>query len=625
MNSVIIHAVCTFCVGFADTFKKSGIYKIFMRIYNAFSAWWRNSIILTFLRKTGGGNASEKSLLFKILYIPFAILDFIGKRSGKYIKRQLDESIILYWCRCYCRGALAINTRFYGGAMLAFVAAREIVTRSFSVYSLVAAVLGLLLLIFDFDVTHFFAGSKAVKFIETLTGFNDINWHFADKFSEKRRTTLILSVLSGIAIGIMSTKSLIGALALPVGVIGLTTVFVYPVSGVFFAALAAPFAPTIMLAALCLLTFAALVVKAVTTDGFKWKMDGVGVALGLFLVFMFASSLLSFAIAKSLTVWAMYLVFGGFYFVIINTMESKKQLYALLRGFTAIGVLVSIYGVLQYLFGWNTSNAWIDENMFEKATMRAYSTMENPNVLGEYLLILIPLSVVFMIRKGAVWLEKCFYAGVFLISVLCMVFTQSRGCWLGLILAACIFITFYNGKLWGLLPIVLVLLPFVMPQTMVDRMMSIGNMEDSSTSYRVFIWLGTIDLLKDFWLGGIGMGEGAFTKIYPLYSYNAIIAPHSHNTFLQLTVEGGICALLIFVVTMIIFIKKMSVVYIKKGKQSMDGMLALAISSSVIGFLLQSMFDYTFYNYRMMAMFFMLLAAGACLNLVGKEELCESN
>ena len=53
--------------------------------------------------------------------------------------------------------------------------------------------------------------------------------------------------------------------------------------------------------------------------------------------------------------------------------------------------------------------------------------------------------------------------------------------------------------------------------------------------------------------------------------------------------------------------------YRADNKKSLDSMTALAIASGVAGFLVQSMFDYTFYNYRVMAVFFMLLALGMAL------------
>ncbi|MBQ3463873.1 MAG: O-antigen ligase family protein, partial [Clostridia bacterium] len=244
---------------------------------------------------------------------------------------------------------------------------------------------------------------------------------------------------------------------------------------------------------------------------------------------------------------------------------------------------------------------------------RVYSTLGNPNVLGEYLLLVLPIAAVFMLKPKWKELSKYAYGAAFLILALCLILTQSRGCWLGFIVSVIIFVTFYEGKLWGLVPLVLLILPFVIPQTIVERVMSIGNMEDTSTSYRVFIWLGTLGMMKYYWLGGIGMGEAAFAKVYPFFSYNAIIAPHSHNTFLQLLVEAGIGGLGMFLVMQGVFLKQMSVVYRADNKKSLDSMTALAIASGVAGFLVQSMFDYTFYNYRVMAVFFMLLALGMAL------------
>ena len=317
----------------------------------------------------------------------------------------------------------------------------------------------------------------------------------------------------------------------------------------------------------------------------------------------------------------MYFVFMSFYFVVINTVNTKKQLYALLKIFVIAGAFVALYGVMQYVFGWNTSNAWIDETMFENDTMRVYSTLENPNVLGEYLLLVLPISAVFMCKFRVKEFSKWVYMGITALLFLCLILTQSRGCWLGFMLAAVIFVTFSNGKLWGLLPVALAIIPFIIPQTIVDRLMSIGNMDDSSTSYRVFIWFGTLAMLKHFWIGGIGMGEKAFNSVYPFYSYNAIIAPHSHNLFLQLITESGISALMIFLVTMVVFVVKMGIVYMRDKKTSFNSLAALAFISGLAGFLLQSMFDYTFYNYRVMAMFFMFMAMGMTLKYLTKNTV----
>ena len=47
--------------------------------------------------------------------------------------------------------------------------------------------------------------------------------------------------------------------------------------------------------------------------------------------------------------------------VVVNTVKTKEQLYGLFKIFVISGALVALYGVMQYAFGWTTSNAWIDE------------------------------------------------------------------------------------------------------------------------------------------------------------------------------------------------------------------------------------------------------------------------
>lgn len=248
--------------------------------------------------------------------------------------------------------------------------------------------------------------------------------------------------------------------------------------------------------------------------------------------------------------------------------------------------------------------------------MRVYSTLANPNVLGEYLLLVIPSALVFFLKDKAKSLSKWVYLGISGIMLICLILTQSRGCWLGFMATAAIFITFYEGRLWGLVPLVLCAMPFVMPQSILDRLASIGDMGDSSTSYRVFIWMGAMGILRNYLIGGIGMGEAAFAQVYPLFSYNAIVAPHSHNTFLQLLVEGGIPALATFIAVIVLALKSGHKAYKSHPKKSTDALMILGIGSGIIGFLVQSMFDYTFYNYRVMAVFFMVSAIVVCFKYI---------
>lgn len=611
MNSLILQKLADCARSTARLFEKSKLNKIITAVHEKFSGWWKDSKFVALFKKESG----QDGLFTKISYFPISFFETVRKSIGKWLTEKIENSFFVDIAKTYVNNVLAMNTRFFGCMLLAAVIINNTLTRNLGILDFAFAIISVLAVIFNYNVTDFFDGSKIVGFLKKMFG---IECQISDIYKKQHigsTKSLVISVLFGIGVGCLPAKISILFFA---GIIGFVTVMSNPIVGVFAAVAAAPFVPTMILAGVCILTTLSFIVKAVTHADFTWRRDGIGI--GLFLILLLASSLFSFAPVKSLMVWSMYLVFAGFFFVIINVVRTKEQVISLLRVFVIAGAIVAIYGVLQYVFGWNTSNAWIDEDMFEEATMRAYSTMENPNVLGEYLLLLIPFAALFVLKQENTKLQKITYGSIFLISCLCMVFTQSRGCWLGLLLSLAIFITFYNGKLWTLVPFILLALPFFMPEAMVDRMMSVGNMEDSSTSYRVFIWKGSFRMLSDFWIGGIGMGEGAFRSVYPLYSYSGIIAPHAHNTFLQLVVEGGIGVLAVFLYMMIKFLKKIASVFSSVNKNSNDGLCALAIGSGVCGFLLQSMFDYTFYNYRMMAMFFMVLGIGIVLRTCKGEE-----
>ena len=103
---------------------------------------------------------------------------------------------------------------------------------------------------------------------------------------------------------------------------------------------------------------------------------------------------------NSLSILAVYIAFMLFYFVVINTIKTRKQLFDVLSLFAVSGCSVCLYGIAQYVFGWDTASAWVDEEMFTDIKMRVYSTLENPNVLGEYILLVLPVCVALIWQKS---------------------------------------------------------------------------------------------------------------------------------------------------------------------------------------------------------------------------------
>ena len=130
--------------------------------------------------------------------------------------------------------------------------------------------------------------------------------------------------------------------------------------------------------------------------------------------------------------------------------------------------------------------------------------------------------------------------------MLCLLLTYSRGCYLGILFAVALFLVLLDRRFILLGIVGLALLPVVMPASIMERFLSIGDLTDTSSSYRLLIYLGTLGMLKDYWFSGIGPGMEAFNQVYPAYAYHAVSAPHSHNLFLQLTSDTGIFGMGIF-------------------------------------------------------------------------------
>lgn len=380
------------------------------------------------------------------------------------------------------------------------------------------------------------------------------------------------------------------------------SIFAKPLLWATLAIALAPVIPTMMVLILVLASMMSLLLMASINEDFKFKHYKINMWIIAFAVVIAISSFISISTSESIKIALLMIAFLLFYFVVINVVTTRKQLKGILYIMMLIAIFTALYGIYQYVFGDVYSQAWLDSEMFEDIKMRVYSTLENPNVYGEYLLLIIPIAIsLFYTEKG--WKKKLFLFITIAITGLALVLTFSRGCWLGIILAVALLALIIDKRFIFLEIVVLLLLPFILPDTIIQRFMSIGDMTDTSTSYRVYIWMGTLAMLRDYWISGVGMGLTSFNTIYPLYSYNNIKAPHSHNLYLQIIVEYGIIG---FIVMMGIIYNYFKTVIISM-KVKKDILLG-GLMTGMIGFLIQSMTDHTWYNYRVVLVFWIIIA-----------------
>ena len=323
-----------------------------------------------------------------------------------------------------------------------------------------------------------------------------------------------------------------------------------------------------------------------------------------------AGAVFSVNLETSLNPGLLSVAFILFSVVLYNSVTSRGQLDALLALMVIAAAAVSAYGILQYIFRWGyQSKAWVDSDMFSSIRFRVAATLDNPNMLGQYLILAIPVGGAKLLGAKD-WLGRAFYFCCCALMCICMLLTFSRGAWLGLLFAGAVFAVLINPRLILLIPVALAAMWFVLPETVTARFASIGNLSDASTSYRVYIWMGTLDMLKNYWLCGIGPGAEAFNMVYPAYSYSGILAPHSHNLFLQIVCDAGVSALVVFVILLFVYFRMMCSAVSREQDWS-SRICQIAFTAGVFGFMVQAMTDYSFYNYRVMFLFWTYLALGA--------------
>jgi O-antigen ligase len=370
----------------------------------------------------------------------------------------------------------------------------------------------------------------------------------------------------------------------------------------------APLVPTMAMLALAALAALAFLLNLGCDRAQKLVYTPANRYILLFAAIYLASTFLSVTVQGSLP-GGLVTVFSVLWtLVLLNAVTTRRQLDILTAALVAAGVLVSVYGVAQYVLGVTGSSAWLDSNMFSSITTRVYSTLQNPNVLAEYLLLVIPFSAA-GIFTGKTKLRRALYLCAFALLCLCMLLTFSRGGWLGLLFAGAVFLVLLDRRSIWLFFIALIALYFVLPDAVIARFTSIGNMTDGSTSYRVAIWLGTLSMLKDHWLCGVGPGTAAFNAVYPSYSYESIVAPHAHNLYLQLLCDCGIIGLLAFLAVVFLFFR-FTCTALTRQTDRPQRLGLIASISGMCGFLVQSMTDYSFYNYRVMFLFWVYLTVG---------------
>ncbi len=564
------------------------------------------------------------------------------RKIREYISGNFESSFILKKLRTSICGLAFLPLRTYGSFFL-----------SFGIYTLLVYFIKTILPVTGVaEVDDLFIGilicvasipiyasrstlAKAVKngkitsaiFVDAF-GYRDES--FDNKWQIKKSKRSGASILFGLLAGILTfLVDPMYIILFLLAFLAVTLIIITPEIGVLGTLFCIPFlsfsnSPSIMLAILVIITAFSYIIKLIRGKRI-FKLELIDFVILLFLIMIYLSGAITVGGKDSYysALISCLLMFG--YFLIANLIRTEKWLHRCILALISSGTIVALIGIAQYILGLSV-NDWIDTSYFHDITGRTTSLFENPNFLAAYLTLVFPFALYQMIsankkKEQILGLASC------TMLVICNILTWSRAAWIAMIICTVIFLIIYSKKtmrfIFGLIA-ALPFLAFIIPKNIVTRFMSIGDMSDSSTLYRVYTWKGSLEMVKEYFWGGIGYGPEAFAQLYPVYAYAGIEAtPHSHSLYLQILLSMGIGALICFLAVTFIYIQK-SFEFFKRSNSADSYLITAAALVSVLSILIMGLFDYVWYNYRIFFLFWAVLAIGVSCVRIGKKEMART-
>ena len=292
----------------------------------------------------------------------------------------------------------------------------------------------------------------------------------------------------------------------------------------------------------------------------------------------------------------------------VSAVRHADDLKRLAAGGAVCVLVSSLYAVYQRIQGVEVNESYVDVKLNAGMPGRVYSFFDNPNTFAQVLILLLPL-VLALILCSRRWFFKAAACGVAAVGAAALAMTYSRASWVGFACSMVVMVFLWKPKL---IPAFAVLccaaVPFL-PETVWNRILTIGNFSDSSTSSRIPLYEAAIEVIKKDPISGAGLGTAAtqaYIKEHNLYHGEAPFV-HAHNFYMQVWIEAGILGVVGFVGGMLWNIKRAAHT-VRHCQDSAARTITCAAAAALCGAMVCGLADY-FWNYpRVMVIFWFVFA-----------------
>lgn len=275
------------------------------------------------------------------------------------------------------------------------------------------------------------------------------------------------------------------------------------------------------------------------------------------------------------------------FFVVLQLVDNEQNARSVTVVFVLVAGIMAMHGVFQYIVGAEMPAGWIDQNEMSVRT-RVYSILTSPNIFGSMMTLSTPMAVSLALEakhtKG-----KVVFGFLALMMIASLVFTFSRGAWIGFMVAAAVYVLLKDKRLIIPCIILAVAVLICVPSVgnRISYMLSPEYIESSLRGGRLVRWLTGLEILKFYpWMGvGLGQFGGAVAMNHStefLVGYEHTKTFYMDNYFLKTAVESGIIGFAAFVMLMYSVIIN-SYRTVKEAKSKTTRELATGIMAGLCG------------------------------------------
>ncbi|RMF97450.1 MAG: hypothetical protein D6734_02190 [Candidatus Schekmanbacteria bacterium] len=367
-----------------------------------------------------------------------------------------------------------------------------------------------------------------------------------------------------------------------------------------------PFNHRATLSALCLIIAAfCWILSMIIERKFILKKTALNVPLGLVFLIALISAIFSIDSACSLNFFRSEILKAVFiFFAIVNFFDSERRIKQLVWLLMFSFVLMNIYGLAEYFA------------ILRPAGRKLDATLGHHNKVGMFADLVFPLILIYALKVKD-WKSRIPLLFFGIISLTAVIFTQSRGAWVSIILGLLICGIFYDRKILNALAVILIILPLILPANIMKRVTTIFDFDDYLKPGRVlverpFVWKGAVKIIKKYPIIGAGTGSDIFYKLYVEKGFKPKRAKqklgHAHNQILETLVENGIAGLIAQIIFFVSFFKTINT-GIKKSDDSIKKVILLGCFTGVAAILFHGIIG-SFWRSRMIFLLMILMGIG---------------